>query len=287
MNGEPVDLEYRIRHPGESHVRWISSRGRVRRTPDGEPERLTGFSLDVTERRSGEAALRASEARLDAGAELAGLGFYEVDHEERTAYFDSRLRDLLGLPPEPELGIQKVEHFLERIHADDRSRFFELRDQLHDGRLKEVTVEYRYLHPERGERWQLQVARIATRDASDHVRKAYGVVRDITEQHEREDELRRSLEEIARLKDRLQAESDYLRAEVRESHAQSEITGQSLAIRNVLRAGRAGRADGLHRARAGRDRHRQGARRARDPRARAGAAAGRWSRSTARRCRRA
>ncbi|MDQ1346706.1 MAG: formate hydrogenlyase transcriptional activator, partial [Acidobacteriota bacterium] len=34
---------------------------------------------------------------------------------------------------------------------------------------------------------------------------------------------------------RLQAETDYLRAEVRESHAQSEITGQSPAIRNVLR----------------------------------------------------
>ena len=159
-----------------------------------------------------------------------------MDHEERTAYFDSRLRDLLGLPQEPELGIQKVELFLERIHPDDRPRFFELRDQLHDGRLerghRRVSLP---ASRSGGQRWQLQVARIATRDASDHVRKAYGVIRDITEQHEREDELRRSLEEIARLKDRLQAESDYLRAEVRESQAQSEITGQSLAIRNVLR----------------------------------------------------
>ena len=96
-------------------------------------------------------------------------------------------------------------------------------------------MEHRYLHPERGVRWMLHVARIATRDGEGRARKGYGVMRDITERREREAALRRSLEEIERLKDRLQAESDYLKAEIQGTHAQSEITGQSAAIRNVLR----------------------------------------------------
>ncbi len=39
-----------------------------------------------------------SAARLAAGAELAGLAFYEVDLGKGVAYFDGRLRDLVGLP---------------------------------------------------------------------------------------------------------------------------------------------------------------------------------------------
>ena len=59
--------------------------------------------------------------------------------------------------------------------------------------VQRVTIEYRYLHPARGERWQLHVARVATRDASDRTWKAYGVLRDITEQRQREEALRQSL----------------------------------------------------------------------------------------------
>ena len=41
--------------------------------------------------------------------------------------------------------------------------------------------------------------------------------------------------EIERLKDRLQAESDYLKAEIKVVHPNGEVTGQSPAIQKVLR----------------------------------------------------
>ncbi len=61
-----------------------------------------GVSIDITERRRTEEALRASEARLAAGADLAGLAFYEVDFGERVAYVDDRFREVCGVPPERE-----------------------------------------------------------------------------------------------------------------------------------------------------------------------------------------
>ena len=92
-----------------------------------------GVSIDVTERKRAEEALRASEARLAAGAELAGLAFYEVDFGAGAVYVDDRLRDLCGIPPDREQGLQALEFWMEHLHPDDRARVLELRRQLHDG----------------------------------------------------------------------------------------------------------------------------------------------------------
>ena len=108
----------------------------------------------------------------------------------------------------------------------------ERRQELHEGRLERLTMEYRYLHPTRGEKWIHHVARVGRRDASGN--KTFGVLRDITERRRREEALRQSLAEIERLKDRLQAESDYLKAEIKVVDPHVEFIGQSPAIRKVL-----------------------------------------------------
>jgi signal transduction histidine kinase len=45
-------------------VRWISESGRVVRGPDGKPSSMTGFTLDITERKEAEEALRRADALL-------------------------------------------------------------------------------------------------------------------------------------------------------------------------------------------------------------------------------
>jgi PAS domain S-box-containing protein len=89
---EPVRVEYRIRR-GDGQERWIDSRGRTQLGPDGAPDRLTGVSIDITETRLAEEGFRRSEERLASGAELAGLGYYELDFGTGASFNDERVLD--------------------------------------------------------------------------------------------------------------------------------------------------------------------------------------------------
>jgi PAS domain S-box-containing protein len=131
-------------------------------------------------RRRADDALRASEARLEAGAELAGLGFYELDLGHRSIYVDDRFRDVCGIPPEPQHGLEAMQFWLEHLHPDDRPRVMVEREALLSGRVARLTLEYRYLHPTRGERWFNHVSRSVERDAGGRTVRTSGVVRDIT-----------------------------------------------------------------------------------------------------------
>jgi PAS domain S-box-containing protein len=187
--GDPVHVDYRILLPGGG-VRWISSRGRPRYSSGGEPERLMGISTDVSEGKAREEAIRASEVRLAAGAELAGLAHYEVDFDQGSMYVDDRLRDLCGVPPDREGGLQALEFWLEHLHPDDAQRVADLRDRLHDGRLERLSFEYRYLHPDRGETWIHHLAGVAQRDATGRAVQTFGVFRDVTERKMTEEQMR-------------------------------------------------------------------------------------------------
>ena len=232
--GEPARLEYRILHP-DGGVRWVDTRGRPHLGTDGRPERSMGVSIDVTERKAAEEAFRAGQARLEAAADLAGLGFYEVDFAGQTVFVDDGFREVCGLPAERESGLGPVQFWIEQVHPDDRDRMLGLRRQLHEGTVERLNADYRYRHPVRGEVWLHHVARVTRRDETGWVVRTFGVLRDITERRKREEALRQSLAEIERLKDRLQAESDYLKAEIRVVRQQGEVTGQSPAIQKVLR----------------------------------------------------
>jgi len=140
------------------------------------------------ERRELEAELRQAEARLRSGADLAGLAYYEVDFARGVAWGDDRLRDVLGAVPGPRPGLQILEHWLEHLHPEDRPRVLGLRTQLHDGRLERFALEYRYLHPDRGERWLRHLAGASRRDASGRAAVTHGVLRDVTESMRVEEE---------------------------------------------------------------------------------------------------
>lgn len=135
------------------------------------------------------AGLREAEARLGAGADLAGLAFYAVDFRARTTFVDDRFRELCGVPAERESGLEAVAFWMEHLHPEDRPRVLQMRDRLHDGRQEQVAVEYRFLHPVTGQRWIHHVARVSEREADGRAVRTFGVLRDVTNRKAAEEEL--------------------------------------------------------------------------------------------------
>jgi PAS domain S-box-containing protein len=62
-------VEYRIVRPDGS-VRWISSRGRVRRKTSGEPDCLMGVSVDITDRTGFDSRPRINPGETFTGGEI-------------------------------------------------------------------------------------------------------------------------------------------------------------------------------------------------------------------------
>ena len=187
--GEALGMEARIA-TGEGDVRWIMSRGRAHASTTGQPERVMGVSIDISERKGEQEALRVSAARLASASELAGLAFYEIDYGEGTFYIDDRFRDLCGIPAGLERGLEPLDFWMEHLHPDDAPGVMEVRRQLHEGGRDRFSHEYRYLHPTRGVSWIQHLAVVATRDAAGGAVRTYGVFRDVTDRKHAEDELR-------------------------------------------------------------------------------------------------
>lgn len=187
-------VEYRIVRSDGSQ-RWMLSLGRVHCGKSGQPETLTGISMDITSRKAVERARSDNEARLAAAIEVAALGFYDMSPEPKVLFVDDRLCAILGLPDEERH--RALEFWREHLHPDDRPRIMELSQRAWRGELGGVAMEYRYLHPQRGTIWLSQVSRVQEQAADGRVMRRLGVFRDITEQRHAELEANRLREVLA------------------------------------------------------------------------------------------
>ncbi|HSI60054.1 MAG TPA: PAS domain-containing protein [Ideonella sp.] len=68
-----VAAEYRVVHPNRA-VRWLQLKGRMSFDAEGQPARMVGFMLDVTERHQAEEELRRLERQLRQAQRLEAMG---------------------------------------------------------------------------------------------------------------------------------------------------------------------------------------------------------------------
>ncbi|MCT7972047.1 PAS domain-containing sensor histidine kinase [Laspinema olomoucense] len=102
LNGE-YDQEYRILRPDGS-LRWIHSRAFPIRDQAGKLVKVAGLATDITDRKTAERALQASQARLAGLVEIAPDGIISVDAHQRITLFNQGAERIFGYDAAQVLG---------------------------------------------------------------------------------------------------------------------------------------------------------------------------------------
>ncbi|SDC70928.1 PAS domain S-box-containing protein [Belnapia rosea] len=116
--GGSFSLEFRVLE-ADGALRWLLARGEILGRQQGgcAPCFAAGIILEVTQRRSAEAALAASGERLRLAQEAAGFGIYDHDFRTGAVTWDSRMRGFWALPEEAPVTSRS---FLAGLHPEDR-----------------------------------------------------------------------------------------------------------------------------------------------------------------------
>ncbi|MBA3415331.1 MAG: PAS domain-containing protein [Chloroflexia bacterium] len=185
--GEPFCLEYRER-TADGRYLWVRDEAVLVRDAAGQPDYWIGAKIDVTDRRQAADAVRASEALYRSLVEHLPAAVY-VDAADRLGvpiYASPRIATLLGYDhhqwqADPSLGES-------RLHPDDRERV--LAEHAHATATGEpLLTEFRYLARDGRAVWVRDEA-VLVRDEEGRPHRWYGVVLDITQRRQAEEQLR-------------------------------------------------------------------------------------------------
>ncbi len=132
--------------------------------------------------------------RLELALEVAGLGEFEWDMVGGVFVVSRRMAAITGLPegPMPAAGTRELEPF---IHPEDLETFRAQRDSPRPGGgLYEF--EFRYVRPDDGRTVWVRVASVLARDPDGRPRSATGIVEDITQRKQEEDQRQTMMAEL-------------------------------------------------------------------------------------------
>jgi len=117
------NVEYRIVLPGRG-VRWIESRSLISYDGDGNPRRLTGVNIDVTDRKRTEVALQASEAKFAGILAIAGDAIVSIDANHRITLFNEAAEKVFGYSQAEILG-RSIDLLIPGRSRAERQRWIE------------------------------------------------------------------------------------------------------------------------------------------------------------------
>ena len=129
--------------------------------------------------------------QLELAVEGAELGVWSFNPRTGISWYSDRVKEIVGLEDN---FLTDGEAFRQRVHPDDRDQlFFDRTDGFPDG---PVAAEYRVVRPDGAVRWLHSLGAVERNDEGE-VEAVHGVIIDITERKQAEDELgstRRQLE---------------------------------------------------------------------------------------------
>jgi PAS domain S-box-containing protein len=120
-SGSPMEYEARVRS-ADGQYRWLLIRNVPLRDDAGKVVKWYGTSTDIDDRKRAEQALRQSEAYLADAQKLTHTGAWASDAMTRPLYWSDEVFRIFGF--DPEHGLPPPDQPLERVHPDDRDKFW-------------------------------------------------------------------------------------------------------------------------------------------------------------------
>lgn len=97
------EAEFRIIRPDGKTI-WLSNYGRAIYDVEGQPQRLLGVAMDITERKRADEALRGSEARMGGIINSAMDAIISVNNQQRIVLFNRAAEKMFRYSAEEVLG---------------------------------------------------------------------------------------------------------------------------------------------------------------------------------------
>ena len=206
-----IEAEFRYRRDDGSYI-WVEARGTDQL--DTELGGIVVNSRDITERKKSEERLERSRELLRHTERIADTGGWEYEVEDDELRWTEGAYDIHGVPQDFELATENIATL---YHPEDSEELGSLiRRCIKEGEPYEEVFRITETGDDREMRWVRTNGVPITEDGE--VVKIRGAIQDITEQKEREGELRRSREllgQTERIADtggwELDAETDELR----------------------------------------------------------------------------
>lgn len=184
----PYSVEVRLRMKSGDY-RWFHIRGQAEGDALGKPILMAGAMSDINDRKQTEQALRQSEERFRAVFEQAAMAVGIIDiATDRFLEVNQQYCNITGRTREEMLAGS----FIEMTHPDDLRANLRLHERLKAGKIKEHTIEKRYIRPDGSITWgYVHATRIATKDGSPD--RLLSIVEDITKRKKSEENYQREV----------------------------------------------------------------------------------------------
>ena len=190
--GSPAGEEWRVVWPDGS-LHWIAGRWQVFQNA-GEPLRMMGVNVDVTDRKNMEEAVRKSEERFRLAVKATNDAIWDIDLKARTVSWNDTYSTLYGRPEEAD----SWQFWIDRIHPEDRSRTADAFRAALDRGASIWVGEYRFRRAD-GKWAHIYDRAYIARDTSGNAWRVIGAMQDLTEQKKAETGLRQSEERFRRV----------------------------------------------------------------------------------------
>jgi PAS domain S-box-containing protein len=175
FNGKKVEVEKHFNLAGRE--RWFERHINPIRNSDGVIDRIAMWSIDITERKRAEEALRESEERFRELAKIMPVGVYQCDRNGQTVYINERVRTMIPASTSELISGD----WMMVIHPDDRERVRESWRSILRNK-QPYQIEYRVIGKDGNVTYIFEQA-IPLYNANEEYSGHIGSLIDLTEQH--------------------------------------------------------------------------------------------------------